>query len=391
MLQCLVPRMNTRERHELVFRAEARLHRRLLALHAATETESLWHAVQGLFRDALPCTRVTLFLGHLGMREARLVFTDPPVADPDGWYDARARVNPFSPYIDAHRGVKSYHFRDVLPSHWKESEFYRRFAVPEGWDKGFSLLFWEGSAMKAMTSVYRAPEHDEFSADELALLRHLQPLVGTAIDRVRKLAGERLARQGLEEFNRNMPIGVLVLDWDLRLVFANHEAFRQCVEWNYGADAPRALNPRDCFALPGALATACAQLKSRMADPGLRAGAVPPPEVVAPPTLGGRRATVSVLGAAAGLVAPPRFLAIFEVTSAAGGDRAANAPAGRLQQLRSLTPREQEIALLVCDGLRNAEIAQRLGRSVLTVKTQLNSVFRKLGVSTRTQLVAHLR
>lgn len=383
--------MSTRDRTEFVFRAEARLHRRLLALHAATETEALWHAVQGLFAEALPCVRVTLFLGHLGMREARLVFTHPPLANPDAWYDARARVNPFSPYIDAHRGVKLYRFRDVLPEDWRESEFYRRFAVPEGWDKGVSLLFWERAAMKAMTSIYRAPEQPEFTEEELALLRHLQPLVGTAIDRVRKLAGERLARQGLEEFNRNMPIGVLVLDWELRLVFANHEAFRQCVEWNYGADAPRALNPRDVFALPSALAAACTRLKSRMADPGLRAGAVPPPLIVAPPTLGGRRATVSVLGAAAGLVAPPRFLAIFEVASAAGGAGSTETPADRLQQLRALTPREQEIALLVCEGLRNAEIAERLGRSLLTVKTQLNSVFRKLGVASRTQLVARLR
>jgi DNA-binding CsgD family transcriptional regulator len=63
----------------------------------------------------------------------------------------------------------------------------------------------------------------------------------------------------------------------------------------------------------------------------------------------------------------------------------------KLNQLRDLTPREREIALLVCDGHSNAEVAKRLSKSVLTIKTQLNSVFRKLGVESRGKLMAMLR
>ena len=39
----------------------------------------------------------------------------------------------------------------------------------------------------------------------------------------------------------------------------------------------------------------------------------------------------------------------------------------------------------------HAEIARRLAKSVLTIKTQLNSVFRKLGVPSRAKLMASLR
>jgi DNA-binding CsgD family transcriptional regulator len=63
----------------------------------------------------------------------------------------------------------------------------------------------------------------------------------------------------------------------------------------------------------------------------------------------------------------------------------------KLNQLRDLTPREREIALLVCEGHSNAEVAKRLSKSVLTIKTQLNSVFRKLGVESRAKLMAMLR
>jgi DNA-binding CsgD family transcriptional regulator len=85
-------------------------------------------------------------------------------------------------------------------------------------------------------------------------------------------------------------------------------------------------------------------------------------------------------------LAKPRFLVAF-----APVDGARSGGSGRLALLRDLTPREREIALLVCEGCANAEIARELGRSVLTVKTQLNSAFRKLGVRSRARLMALLR
>jgi DNA-binding NarL/FixJ family response regulator len=56
-----------------------------------------------------------------------------------------------------------------------------------------------------------------------------------------------------------------------------------------------------------------------------------------------------------------------------------------------LTPRQREILVLVAAGRSNAEIAGELGIGVETVKTQLNRLFRKLGVRTRAQAVAVAR
>ncbi len=51
-----------------------------------------------------------------------------------------------------------------------------------------------------------------------------------------------------------------------------------------------------------------------------------------------------------------------------------------------LAPRERQLIGFVRQGLRNREIAERLGVTEGTVKTYLHSVFEKLGVSSRTEL-----
>lgn len=54
----------------------------------------------------------------------------------------------------------------------------------------------------------------------------------------------------------------------------------------------------------------------------------------------------------------------------------------------ALTEREVEVLRLLCDGLRNAQIAARLSRSVRTVDHHVAAIFAKLGVSSRTEAMA---
>jgi DNA-binding NarL/FixJ family response regulator len=56
-----------------------------------------------------------------------------------------------------------------------------------------------------------------------------------------------------------------------------------------------------------------------------------------------------------------------------------------------LTSRERQIGKLAATGLRNREIADRLGISAGTVKVHLHNVYRKLGVRGRVQLATYAR
>jgi DNA-binding NarL/FixJ family response regulator len=75
--------------------------------------------------------------------------------------------------------------------------------------------------------------------------------------------------------------------------------------------------------------------------------------------------------------------------------RGTNAPAGSRQPTSTetatrtvLSNREREILALLADGLVNKQIAARLGISPNTVKTHLELLFDKLGVTTRAEAVA---
>lgn len=52
-----------------------------------------------------------------------------------------------------------------------------------------------------------------------------------------------------------------------------------------------------------------------------------------------------------------------------------------------LTPREKDVLKLVAQGANNHEISEKLVVREVTVKTHLNSIFKKLNVSNRTQAV----
>ena len=61
-----------------------------------------------------------------------------------------------------------------------------------------------------------------------------------------------------------------------------------------------------------------------------------------------------------------------------------------MQEAGLLTSREADVARLICDGLIDREIADRLGLSHHTVKDYLNIIYAKFRVHARAQLVSSM-
>ncbi|MFC5608354.1 response regulator transcription factor [Variovorax soli] len=65
--------------------------------------------------------------------------------------------------------------------------------------------------------------------------------------------------------------------------------------------------------------------------------------------------------------------------------------AGAPDPLARLTARQTEVLHLLCEGLRNADIAQRLQTTERTIKAHISAIFGALGVDSRTQAVIAAR
>jgi DNA-binding CsgD family transcriptional regulator len=174
----------------------------------------------------------------------------------------------------------------------------------------------------------------------------------------------------------DVPVGLLLLDASGQPLWCNEEAARACAVWNHGERRAAALRARKAFAVPPALLEACRQLQDNPAAT----------EHVTSEHERGLHARVR-------LHAPAGHAPAFHIQldyRRPRGDRHRPLSPGAVALLARLSEREREVAMRVREGLRNAEIAAELRRSPLTIKTQLASIYAKLGAKGRTQVAALL-
>jgi DNA-binding NarL/FixJ family response regulator len=72
-----------------------------------------------------------------------------------------------------------------------------------------------------------------------------------------------------------------------------------------------------------------------------------------------------------------------------GGNNGASSRLGVRDQSGALSSREREIVVLVAQGFKNKEMAERMFISEQTVKNHLHNIFDKLGVSDRLELALY--
>jgi DNA-binding NarL/FixJ family response regulator len=72
-----------------------------------------------------------------------------------------------------------------------------------------------------------------------------------------------------------------------------------------------------------------------------------------------------------------------------GGNNGASSRLGVRDQSTALSQREREIVVLVAQGFKNKEMAERMFISEQTVKNHLHNIFDKLGVSDRLELALY--
>jgi DNA-binding CsgD family transcriptional regulator len=234
-------------------------------------------------------------------------------------------------------------------------------------------------------------QHDFTDAD-MALLGQLHPHFNTVLQRILSLHRERAVRLSLEKLLVNLPIATVLLDWELRVASRNRSAIELCALWTLGAERAAREKCRDEFRLPPPVLAYCENFKLTW-NPCLHrmCPLTTPTGVYFPhPEQAGLRVSVNLLQLDAAPLSMPMFLIRLEDNRAAH-QNGASENASSVGLLARLSLREREVAQLVGQGYSNDEVARQLGKSVLTVKRQLRSIYEKLNVTSRGRLTALLR
>ncbi len=366
----------------------------LLRLHASNDIPQFWEALQELLRETTPHDALIAYLNFLDFAtswQATEILATPNAQRPTTWFQNRRQVDMTPRYVLAQaRKIKVYRLSDVVPdeSELRRSAFFKEFLAPGGWMHLAVALYWRGDHVGSQIAIRRTKAQGDFTTREVKFLEMVHPHIETVLNRLLAYEEERARRRWLEALNHHLPYALMFLNWDLKPLHVNQAGLEVCAQWNFGVEQARALQPRAVFAPPPEVVSACAVLKNEWLS-HQSAGTVHPGGVtrVAHPKQPALAASIRLHVEEHVRTAYPGFIVYLE--NQAGVKPPESMPAYSL--LAKLTTAEREIARDVCEGLDNDEIARRHRKSVKTVKGQLTSIFRKIGVTGRAQLIVRLR
>jgi len=357
----------------------------LLGLQRAMSVDAFWKAAQQLLAAAVPNRLIGFMLQHNPILPPFARWTLPM---PDGFFAAE----PLKSYIAAQRRKTILRIGDLFSnrSSFMKSRFCRRYMAPQECAHAVCLLFRENQRLVCAVVIMRAATQGDLSSAETKLLRQLYPQFSTALRRLRSLGRERAVRMDFEECLRQLPLPTMLLRWNLKLIYRNRAARDFCAVWEKGWEQARLTNATS--GIPSEILDRCRQLKQQWARAQRPSAArkVFKRERVRHPRSSELRATVRLKQLSSTDLARPHFLIECEALRRHRAQHA-EATVSRLPALARLTRRQQEITRLVCDGRSNQEIADQAGLSLAMVKKHLHAVFRKLEVTSRSQLMALMR
>ena len=264
------------------------------------------------------------------------------------------------------------------------SPFYKKLLLPNNTEHAASVVAWRENTWLATLTVLRTKEQGEFSDDEIQELKALQPHFACVIRRMAGHQETRLVHSSLRHFMSSLPTANLILDWNLKVLHYNSIASHLCAQWKRGARASPLKDPRR-FQVPGDILAQIERMRPSIISHrvGANFGNRKPLQLgYQHPTTPSLSASIEFLPSRSLSLSKGTFLVTLEE------DHSSERVLDVSHKLNQLTRRERECALLAAEGLHNGDIAKRLGKSQITVRNQLSSIYKKLGIDSRNKLIA---
>jgi len=362
----------------------------LAPVAGARDVSQFWQALLVLLRETLAFDTAFLWYDYFDFAnssQSSLVLESPWREREPGYWQERRSYHPTPQFLKDHPGEALHRVSDTLSGEalWA-SPFYQRFMYPEGWEYGITVSFWRGQEVGANLVLYRTLDQADFSAEEENWLRALQPFLETVLMRLIEDQQQHALHATLANFVSGLPIGVILLNWNLQPVFINDEGYKQSFFWTHGTARPYAVMPRKEFRVPPDLCEACESLRQTWLKDSSSTAQI---EL----TVTSRHAEMAAIVRAQLVQGISAHRPCFLIRFAGLSSRAHETFPPSEQQIKilaQLTPAEREVTILLTRGLSNREIAGKLHRERCTVKDHLSHIYSKLGVRNRTQLASLL-
>jgi DNA-binding CsgD family transcriptional regulator len=371
----------------------------MLKLQAATTADQFWTAAQALIAQAAPCSTRWLCLRPIRMATAMMLLRE--TAETREERDLSCKRNHHLDAADAalletlfarHPAILHFRKNAGLPLvHLRQeelgpaSESQMQWPELSAWKFGAALAFWKRKRLQGLLFLHRTEQESDFSETELKALRELHPQWQTALCRIITLRRQQAQKELLTGVLKPLPLPLVLCDSQLKIVCETAAGLEARIGWEQGAERARVFNLSSRRALPPDLADFCRARISvwEGAGPARRAAMEKKKEKLEHPSALRLSAKVQLVRERNFPLSKPFFLFQFEANGAP-------VVANNLAALSPLSACERKLALLVSEGHSNADISRRLGKSLHTIKAQLHSIFRKLKVKSRSQLIALL-
>ena len=246
-----------------------------------------------------------------------------------------------------------------------------------------------GHSMPTVCSFFRGLHHPDFDEQDVMRLRLIMPHLSRSLGVMQRLRSAELSvATSLAALDR-LPSGVLLLDLSGSVAFANRSAQRMLND----SDGLRLIKLTTAAGLGNLVADnpAAGSAISDAISATLNRDPYATPHfsdwVVVPRIINSANYTLQFsalgdhneFGGSSGAFATIIFIA--------DGAQKVEIDPALLQSAYGLSPAEAKVAVALLEASTAQEVADKLGSSTHTIKTQIKNIYAKLGVDTRTRFV----
>lgn len=358
----------------------------LLGLNQSTSLKEFWVTTRQLLQTAVPYQSIIFFVGYYDFpryRKASAVLQYPQTKRDESYWECRWATSLTRHLVPSKPRDAVFHTLEGVPDQKTlfDSDFYHYIFAPERLVEGASLGFDENGTVHSGFEIYKSEDQGFVTPQDIQILSELRPWIGGALRRVLVYEQAKALSSTSLSLQAQAP-SVMILSWNLEILFSPEEAFKHCASWNFGIDKAHQLKVRQCYRLPAPFRATCEDLREQWLAAGCP-DSKPKAELTA--ENGKLVARISMQNIGNRRLQQIGFVITLERTHGPGAG-----VSSRDALLARLTQSERDIAPLIVEGLTNSEIGLRLNRSSYTVRNQLASIFAKCRVVSRARLAALL-